>query len=267
MSGNIPNNPNNNNSGDASKSVIKKQKRRGKNRKPGEKLTLKYWIAGAAALIIIVGLIALISFIAAEISVPQFSLSEGMLTNLSDGTVYVKSSGNYEARYAAKGVYGKADGVPVYKVGYYNSYGVFTEVDPDLCLTDGKGTLYYSSKMRLPSLSGFDWDIVYVCNDAADELTFTIMSLTDEDGRYASDFVESYLRGKSYNFEEGGLADANYKIRITSSVYPHLYYVMTLVRCDNGDFYAYTDEDRTAIEVDSSLFSGLLPSSDSSEGG
>lgn len=247
----------------------RKDKSPGAGRKnPKEKLTAKYWLIGAAAVVVVIAIIAVASLIAADMSRLRFSSSNGMLTNLSDGRVYVRSSGNYEARYAVDEPYGyiDTDDSPIYKVGYYNSYGVFMEVDPELCLTDGAGTLYYSSSMRLPSLSGFDWDIVYVCNDEDDEFTFSIMSLTDEDGRYASDFVESYLRGRTYSYEEdGGLPDETYKIRITSTVYPYLYYVMTLVRCDNGDFYAYTDEDRTSIAVDSSLFENLVPGSSDTE--
>lgn len=245
------------------KNQKKKKKRARKVRDPHETLTLRYWLLGGAVLVVLIALVVGAAALLAAGETVTFAEEEGGLIRDSDGAMFLKAPATYAVRYVVAGkrqkAFGKTDtGRKIYKVGYYNAYGVLMEMDSDNYLTDAEGNLYYGSMALLPELASFRTDCVYVCTDAADEITMALLSLKDENTPVATDFVDEVLEGRHYSAESGGLPLETYRLYLTSSVYGYLYYVMYLVRCDNGDFYVYTDEDPSAIAISEKFASRYL---------
>ena len=94
---------------------------------------------------------------------------------------------------------------------------------------------------------------MYVCSDAMDELVVTFTSLS---GDSADKFINEYLEGNVY--KGNGVPYETFKLRITSEEYKWLYYILYLVRCDNGDYYVYGATDRTGYTVDPTFFHASL---------
>lgn len=232
----------------------KKKQKKKKSRAPGETLTLKYWLLGGGVVVLLVALVIGAALLLASGETIKFTEEDGMLVR-EDGVMYMKASSEYAARYVVTGrgqkPYGKTQsGNGVYKMGYYNAYEVLMELDPDRYLTDREGNVYYSSNSTLlPDLASFDTGCVYVCTDAADEITMALLSLTNDSLPVADDFVEEILAGKHYSAENGGVPTDTYRLYFTSPTYGYLYYVMYLVRCDNGDYYVYSDSDRSSVAI------------------
>ncbi len=225
-----------------------------------DKLTWKYWLIGAGVIALLIGVILLVSVIAEHASYVRFTESEGVLVRESDRMTYQKAPATYVARYpitTRKGnAYGEADGKLIYKMGFYNSYGVLKELDVDNYLTDEDGSFYYGSYALLPTLENFSTDLIYICADYGEGKLISLESLAEAD---AQGLVLEYLAGNRYIIDDDVYAETTYTLHVTSSRYDYLYYVMYLVRCSNGDYYIYTSEDRSSIKVSSSYFSKLEP--------
>ena len=128
-----------------------------------DKLTLKYWLIGAAVIAAIVGIVFLISFFSdTPDDAVLFTYKDGVLTRDDDGRTYYKASAMYQVEAFSKNSqprYGKADDMSIYKVGYEDTkYDRIVALDENYYLTDGKGTLYYSGDISLPTLSTFHPD-------------------------------------------------------------------------------------------------------------
>ncbi len=233
---------------------IKKKQKKKKSKAPGETLTLKYWLLGGGIVVLLVALVVGAALLLAAGETVKFTEEDGMLVR-EDGVMYMKATPEYAARYVVTGrgqkPYGKTDSKDgIYKMGYYNAYGVLMELDPDRYLADREGNVYYSSNSTLlPDLASFDTDCVYVCTDEADEITMSLLSLKNDSLPVADDFVEEILDGKRYSAENGGIPLDTYRLYFTSPTYGYLYYVMYLVRCDNGDYYVYSDSDRSSVAI------------------
>lgn len=232
-----------------------------------DKLTMKYWLIGALVVAAVVGLVFLVSFLASSPDTAElFTYEDGVLTRESDGRVYQKASDMYQVKAFSKTSqtrYGKAGDMSIYKVGYQDTkYDRFVAMDENYYLTDGKGTLYYSSEVSLPNFSTFDADEIsmgtVVTTDRGTTVTY-LKTLTNKNSPDATDFVDEYLRGTPYI--DGGLPQETCYVKLTSSVkYPWLFMAMNLVRCDNNgknDFYVYTAENIQSVKVSSDWFGEL----------
>ena len=229
-----------------------------------DRLTWRYWLIGIGIIALTVGVIALITAIDNGASWVTFTEKEGGIIRDYDDRMFLKAPETYAVRYTVGGKYGKMGDDRIYKVGFYNSYGVLKEMDPENYLTDGKGTFYYGSYATLPELTAFR-DRIYVCSEYANVVdgetniqTVSWMSLSNENTPDVDDFIAAYRAGTRYDLDNGGTPQTTYTLYLTSSTYDYLYYVMYLVYCDNGDFYAYTKEDRSSITVPKELFSQLI---------
>ena len=232
-----------------------------------DKLTLKYWLIGAAVVAAVVGLVFLVSALATpSYQAVPFTFENGVLTRVDDGRTYQKASAMYEVEAYTKNsepYYGKADDMLIYKVGYQDTqYDRVLAMSEDNYLTDGKGTLYYSGKVSLPNLSIYDADEVsmgeVMTTDRGTTITY-LKTLTNKNSPDATDFVEEFLENVPY--VDGGDPQETLRLKLKSSVkYPWLSIVMHLVRCDNegvNDFYVYTDENRQSVKVSSEWFGDL----------
>ncbi|MBQ7364573.1 MAG: hypothetical protein IJW46_03150 [Clostridia bacterium] len=238
----------------------KKKQASGKRRDPHERLTLKYWLGGGAVLAVFVGLIVLIALLAARADIVRFSYADGVLTREYDGRTFIKAPDTYETLFPLGNRYGKTDDFQVYKVGFYNSYGILSEMDSENYLTDAEGNLYYGNMVVLPTLDEaealktFAADTVRFGNFDSDDdgIVVYFSSLTNKNAPDATDFVNEYLKGKRYIGE--GLPQKTYRVQLTSAKYDYLAYILYLVECDNGDFYLYSDVNRSSIAMDSEWF-------------
>lgn len=232
-----------------------------------DKLTLKYWLIGALVVAAVVGLVLLVSYLAAPpYQAEPFTYENNQLIRQSDGRAYKKASAMYQVEAYTKNsepYYGKAGDLKIYKVAYEDTqYDRILAMSEDNYLTDGHGTLYYSAEVSLPNLSMFDADEVsmgtVVTTDRGTTVTY-LKTLTNNNAPDATDFVEEYLANKPY--VDGGDPQETCRLKLTSSVkYPWLAIIMHLVRCDNegtNDFYVYTDESSQSIKVSSDWFGDL----------
>ena len=238
----------------------KKTQKKGKRyRDPHETLTMKYWLGGAIVLALFVALVVGICLLAARADIVRFSYADGVLTREYDGRKFIKAPEGYEVLYTLGNRYGKTEDFPVYKVGFYNKYGILSEMDDENYLTDGEGNLYYGNLVALPlleekeALLDFSADTVRFGNYGDDEsIVVYFSSLTNKNSRDASEFVEEYLVGKRYVGD--GLPQKTYRVQLTSAKYAYLSYILYLVECDNGDYYLYSDSNRSSIAMDSEWF-------------
>lgn len=222
-----------------------------------DKLNWKYWLIGLLVVVAAVGLVVGIALLANRYDYVKFTLSDGTLTR-EDGTVFLQAQDTYAVRYTIGNRYGMAGDTPIYKVGFYNSYGLLREMDEDNYLTDGKGTLYYGNYGTPPSLKEFSdtTDLLYICTDFSEDTLVAVASLSEADAQGA---VKEYLNGERYQEPSDVEYKDVYTVQLTSTKYDYLYYIMYLVRCSNGDYYMYTHEDRSSIKVSASWFKALEP--------
>lgn len=222
-----------------------------------DRLTPKPWLIGIAIILALaLVIVAYYEFFWDNKGTPKAVFtkkSQGIIRNENNGMLYYELSESYEARYhVSNDYYGKLAGEKLYQLAYKKSGGEAVTVDPELYVTfdpDKNGKVYASEAVSVPSLADFKTDAVYVCSDVKDELIITLTSLS---GATAEDFVETYLEKEKYTGD--GEPYETYKLRITSKEYGWLNYILYLVRCDNGDYYAYGADDRTAYAVDSRDF-------------
>lgn len=246
-------------------------KKRGKNRR---KKTVRYsgqagsgkdrlsiwWLIGALIVgVLVTGIILLSHWLGGQVR--SFSCEDGLLTDLEGSTQYMRASGNYEAVSALRDVYGRAGELSLHGVAYKNKLGQVIAADTSRYLTDGKGTLFISSAVLLPGLSSFGCEVMYVCTDTEDELTLALASFSSDTDYRPEDIIDEYLNAPAYDMEKGGAPQTTYKLYLSSPVkYPAFYYVMSLVHCDNGDFYIYTQEDRVGRRIRSRYFEKIFAS-------
>lgn len=233
-----------------------------------DKLTLKYWLIGILAVAAVVGAVFLLSYLTPQpdTAVP-FTVSGDDLIRDSDGARYVKAPAMYQVDAFYKKSeprYGKAGNLSIYKVGYKDTqYNTIVALDEAYYLTDGKGNLYYNPvAVSLPNLETFKAEQVsmgtMVTTDKGTTITY-LKTLTNKNSPDASDFVAEYLDYNPYLGE--GLPQETCQLKLTSSSkYPYLSYMMYLVRCDNGDFYVYTEADRSGYQVSSKWFEEIWKS-------
>ena len=239
----------------------KKKTRVKKQVDPREQLTWKYWIIGALILAVIVGVVALCIHFAMLASVRQFSENDGILTRLSDGTLYMKADEVYEVLFpvssSEKGTpYGEAEGLKLYEVGYFNSYAKLKKMDPDFYLTDGT-YLYLANTVMPPRLSEFAADTVRIGEFTADEKTRVYLtSLTNESSPLATEFVAEYLKGERYTGDAKVVK--TYCVQLTSAKYNYLAYMMYLVECEDGSWYLYSKENIASIKMSAEWFKDLV---------
>lgn len=224
-----------------------------------DRLTPMPWLIGLAvvlALALFVYVYAVISDSSSSGVIKLTEKTEGVLIDEKNGITYYELSGEYEARFRVSNAhYGKAGKKKLYQLAYKEKEAI-NKVNGYLWLAetpeDG-GSVYASSAAHVPSLENFDWENVIVCTDVKDELVVALHSLS---GASADLFVNGYLEKNPY--DGGGLPFETYKVRITSKSYGWLYYTLYLVRCDNGDYYVYSESDRKSYAVESSLFLSSL---------
>ena len=233
-----------------------------------DKLTLKYWLIGAFAVAALVGVVFLISVLAAPDTAIPFTYKDGVLTRESDGRVYRQASKMYQVEaFSQKSQprYGKAGDMSIYKVGYKDTkYDRVASLDAEHYLTDGKGTLYYSGDVSLPNPTMFHPEEInmgtVMTTDSGETVTY-LKTLTNKNSPDATDFMNQYLERNPYI--GNGLPQETCRLKLTEkSKYPWLSMIMHLVRCDNGDFYVYTDEDLQSVAVSSDWFGDIWKTSD-----
>ncbi len=238
------------------KNYLKKTKKKRAPKDPHEKLTLKYWLIGALVVAVIVGGTVLASILLARANVLEFTYANGVLTRVSDGRIYLKADEPFEVLFPIsndkKGTpYGECEDFKVYKVGYYNQYGVLKSMDVDNYLTDGV-YFYFSYYVETPKLEKFNADTVRIGEMSADETSrLYLTSFTDED---ATAFVDEYLAMKHYA-GKGGVK--TYCVQLTSAEYSYLCYMLYAVECEDGSWYMYSKSDRTSVAMDSAWFESL----------
>lgn len=188
----------------------------------------------------------------------EFSkVSDGIIENRETGLRYFELSGSYEARYRVTNTcYGKLGKTNLYQLAYKDSKGNAEALSGELYLAlspeDG-GKVYIAETQSAPTLAGFKTSTVYVCTDIKDELVAAITSFSGSD---ATALVNEYLAKEKYEGE--GNPYETYRLRLISDSCGWLYYVLYLVRCDNGDYYIYGVDDRTGYAVESTRFHSSL---------
>ncbi|MBR2986576.1 MAG: hypothetical protein IKC63_01005 [Clostridia bacterium] len=231
-----------------------------KRRDPHETLTLKYWLGGAAAVAVLVGLVVLASVLLTRAERVKFVYADGMLTRTYDNRVFLKAPDCYEILFPLGNTYGESEDFPVYQVGFYNKYGVLSSMDDENYLTDSEHRFYYGNMVVLPTLDEtealleFSADTVRFGEFEEDE-SFVVYfsSLTNKNAPDATDFVNEYLTGRRYVGD--GLPQKTYRVQLTSAKYDYLSYILYLVECDNGDYYLYSPADKAkSIAMDAEWF-------------
>ena len=245
----------------ANKKNVTKKKKQKRIKDPHETLTLKYWLIGAAIVLLVVGLAVGGSILAAHRSIVDFHYENGVLTRGYDGRMFLKADEPFEVLFPVsrdqKGTpYGKSECFNLYKVGFYNQFGMLKEMDDENYLTDGV-SFYYGNYVAPPTLEKFEADTVRIGEMTADEKTRVYLtSFSNVNAPDATDFVNEYLTGKTYVGDSFGVK--TYCVQLTSSKYNYLAYMLYLVQCEDGSWYMYTKSDRTSIQMDSRWFESLL---------
>lgn len=234
------------------------------NRSSGKKedrLTLKPWLIGIASIAALCVLVAgIYFFFYRETDTSYISLeviSEGVLLDRENNITYYELSNSYEAKLRVVSDHSAEvdDGRKLYKLAVKENDKTVT-LDTSKWLVESVedgGSVFCSDLLLVPDILGFDTSKVYICTDNADEIAVAIGSLTYGD---VDKFLGDYLLKEKYEGE--GVYYEGYKIRLVSDKYTWLYYVLYLVRCDNGDYYVYGVEDRTGYTVSKELFTDII---------
>ncbi len=248
-----------------------KKKKTKRYKDPHETLTLKYWLLGLVIVVAIIGLIVLLATLAARGDVVNFSDEGGYLVREGDNMMFLKASALYEVRYPLGNLYGEVTDqsgkkTKIYQVGFYDKYGQLQKMDDDNYLTDGV-SLYYGSYAVLPELKSFETDVVRFGEESVNGDQTTIVyysSLSNKDTAEATAFMQEYFAGKRYIGD--GIPQKTYRVELTSSLYPHLACILYLVECDNGDYYLYSKDDPSSIEMDKTWFDSFYPEEEETTG-
>lgn len=239
------------------KNNLKTKKKRVKVKDPHETLTLKYWLIGAIVIAAVVGLTVLAVTFLSRMNPQEFTYENGVLTRVSDGRIYLKADEPFEVLFPVAmdtkdTPYGECEEFKVYKVGYYNKYGILKSMDVDNYLTDGI-YFYFSYYVAIPKLEDFKTDTVRIGEMSADEKSrLYLVSFTKED---ATAFIDEYRAGNRYKGDAKGVR--TYCVQLTSAEYSYLSYMLYAVECEDGSWYMYSKTDRSSIAMDAKWFETL----------
>lgn len=231
-----------------------------KHKDPREKLSPLPWLTGIAAVAAICIVFYVIYLLTDAPNYEKFTeKSDGVIVSEKTGFVYMELSKSYEeCLRVSSEAYGKLGDKLLYCLAYEKD-GKTTVVSGERYLVekleDG-GRVYARNDEVIPTLDAFDPSIAYICheNDGDNGIVYDTMTSLSEDGLKA--FVNGYLKKELY--EGKGVPYQTFEVKIESNTYPFLRYILYLVRCDNGDYYAYGAIDRKGYTVDSSLFTNAL---------
>ena len=121
--------------------------------------------------------------------------------------------------------------------GYDVTYYRIGELSPLEWLTDGEYNVYYANGVTLPSFDEMSFNRIVVCEEY--DALISVKDITD--ASLVNKVIDGYKNAQETEYL-GLKADAVYKLKFRSAIYPYIQYSLT--------YYEYTDGCKVQVNVD-----------------
>ena len=169
----------------------------------------------------------------------QYNGEDGSYTD-KKGNVYLRAPSAYEpVSYQTDKTYGKL----IAGIGEFELYQI-ANAEKGAWVTTADGDVLYKDGVKLPALTEFGTDRIWVCREGESIHAFARIEKADE----IEEVIKEFLEGESIP-QPIRAAEQNLRLRFASEEYPFLYYRLTYLEYANDVIVYTTDEQGNEIET------------------
>lgn len=169
----------------------------------------------------------------------KYNGEDGSYTD-KKGNVYLRAPSAYEpVSYKTDKTFGKL----IAGIGEFDLYQIANAEQGDW-VTTADGDVLYKDGVKLPTLTEFGTDIIWVCREGESIHAFARIENADE----IEVVIEKYLEGESIP-QPIRAAEQNLRLRLASDEYPFLYYRLTYLEYADDVIVYTTDAQGNEIET------------------
>lgn len=178
-------------------------------------------------------------------SLVKITYKDGKYIDKSHDITYLAAEVNYEPIVVGTS-YAQYKDTVLYRVKGLEPAEYLTEY------YNGVGSMYYSDKIKLPSLSEFGATQIYICS--SDNITMHLCTIDDKET--VDTVIKTLLEGEPVELPPDGVS--SYHLKFKSDTYPAFYYDILYVVGKNAEKYLYDRSTKHCVDA-GTLISEYLP--------